>query len=178
MKMKYIRIAALLSSVGLTAMTTGCGTITGGTTQSVSVKTQKESVDVAGADCVLTNSKGSYEVTTPGTIKVHRAKDDLSVKCTKQGEPDGAATVQSKTRKGALVGNIIMFGPVGTLAMGPIDRATGAWWAYPDEITVPLGNPSDQQPAPDAAPAPTAASTPKVGTNSTASTNSTATQTN
>ncbi|MGU7779386.1 hypothetical protein [Burkholderia sp. PU8-34] len=169
--MKYIRIAALLSSVGLTAMTTGCGTITGGTTQSVSVKTQKDSVDVAGANCILTNSKGSYEVITPGTIKVHRAKDDLNVKCSKTGEPDATTTVQSKTRKGALAGNLIMFGPVGTLAMGPIDRATGAWWAYPDDITVSLGNPSATQASPDTPTVPPAASTPKVTTESTVSTN-------
>lgn len=55
-------------------MAAGCGTLTGGLTQKVSVKTQKAAVDIAGANCVLTNSKGTYEVVTPGTVKVHRAK--------------------------------------------------------------------------------------------------------
>jgi hypothetical protein len=120
--MKTIRIAALLSSVAFTAMTTGCATVTGGTTQNVSVKTQKAAAEIAGADCVLTNSKGSYEITTPGSVKVHRAKDDLSVKCTKTGESIATTTVQSSTRKGAFVaGNLVMFGVVGSLIATPID---------------------------------------------------------
>lgn len=176
--MKTIRIAALLSSVAFTAMTTGCATVTGGTTQNVSVKTQKAAAEIAGADCVLTNSKGSYEITTPGSVKVHRAKDDLSVKCTKTGESIATTTVQSSTRKGAFVaGNLVMFGVVGSLIATPIDHATGAQYTYPDDITVSFGNPAVLLSSPDAA-VPSAASTPKVGTDSTASTNSATTQTN
>ncbi|WP_233809442.1 hypothetical protein [Paraburkholderia sp. HP33-1] len=173
-EMKSLRIAALLSSVAFTAMTTGCATITGGTTQNVSVTTQKAAADIAGANCVLTNSEGNYEVTTPGRVKVHRAKDDLNVKCTKPGEPDATTTVQSSTRKGALAGNLIMTGVVGTLVTGGIDRATGAWWAYPDDITVSFGNPETQQPVANAS-VPAARSTPDVGSDSTASTNSAST---
>lgn len=171
-----MRIAALFSAVGLTAMTTGCATITGGTTQNVSVKTQKAAADLAGANCVLTNSGGSYEVVTPGSVKVHREKDDLSVKCTKPGEPDATTTVQSSTRKGALAGNIVMLG-VGAVVTAGIDRATGAWWAYPDDVTVSFGNPEAQQPVAGAS-VPPAASASHASTDSTASTNSVSTQSN
>ncbi|MBB3260889.1 hypothetical protein F4827_005796 [Paraburkholderia bannensis] len=175
--MKYIRIAALLSSVGLVSMATGCATITGGTTQNVSVKTQKAATDVAGANCVLTNSGGRYEVTTPGNVKVRREKDDLNIKCNKPGDVDATTTVQSSTRKGALAGNLLMTGFVGTLVTGGIDRATGAWWAYPDDITVSFGKPEAQQPVAGAS-VPLAASTPLVTTQSTVLTNPAPAQTN
>jgi hypothetical protein len=150
--MKYRRIAALLSSVILTTLATGCATITGGTHQSVSVKTQKDAVDVAGADCVLSNSKGTYKVTTPASVNVHRAKDDLSIKCTKDGETDIVTTVKSSTRKGAFIaGNLIMFGVVGGgLITGPIDHATGAQYAYPDNIIVSFGKDAEPQASLDA----------------------------
>ncbi|EUC15017.1 hypothetical protein [Paraburkholderia hospita] len=173
--MKPLQLAVLLSAVGLVAMTTGCATVTGGTTQSVSVKTQKDAVDIAGANCVLTNSEGSYEVTTPGSAKVHRAKGDLAVRCTMPGEPDATTTVQSSTRKGALAGNIALLG-VGAVVLGGIDRATGAWWGYPDDITVSFGN-QDAPPVADTS-TPDVASAPKATANSSASTNPVPTQTN
>jgi hypothetical protein len=80
---------------------------------------------------------------------VHRAKDDLNIKCTKEGEPDAFAAIQSATRKGAVVGNILMFGLVGTLVAGSIDSANGAAYAYPQDITVSFSNPA--VPTPEAA---------------------------
>ncbi len=138
--LKNRKLAVLVVTAGLVTLTTGCASITGGTTQSVSVKTQRDSVDVVGANCVLTNARGTYKVTTPGNVVVHRAKDDLNVKCTKEGEPDALTTVQSATRKGAVAGNILMFGLVGTLVAGSIDSANGAAYAYPQDITVSFSN--------------------------------------
>ncbi|WP_322047011.1 hypothetical protein [Paraburkholderia sp. J67] len=167
--MASLRLTALLCALALTSMATGCATVTGGTTQTVSVKTQKAAADMAGADCVLTNSKGSYELKTPGNIKVHRAKDDLNVRCAKAGESDATTTVQSSTRKGAFVaGNLVMFGVVGSLIATPIDHATGAQYAYPDDITVSFGNPQTQQPV----------AKPDAGTESTVSTNAMPKQSN
>lgn len=138
--MKHGRITALTASMCLVVLTTGCATVTGGTTQTVSVKTQKETADVAGANCVLSNSRGTYKVTTPGKVNVHRAKDELNIKCIKDGEADATTTVKSSTRKGAFVaGNLIMFGLIGSAIAAPIDHATGAEYAYPDDITVAFG---------------------------------------
>lgn len=147
--MNHWKIAFLTVSVSLAMLTTGCATVTGGTTQKVSVKTQKDAVDVAGADCVLSNSRGTYKVTTPGKVSVHRAEDDLNIKCTKDGEAEATTTAKSSTRKGAYyAGNLIMFGIVGgALITGPIDRATGAKYAYPDDIIVPFGKDADSDAA-------------------------------
>ena len=140
--MKHRQLAALTALAFLAMLTTGCATVTGGTTQDVSVKTQQDATDVAGANCALSNSKGSWTVTTPGTVSVHRAQDDLNIHCTKEGAGDVAMAIKSSTRKGAYyAGNLIMFGIVGgALITGPIDRATGAKYAYPDEIVVSFGN--------------------------------------
>jgi hypothetical protein len=138
-RMKYLNSVALVTALGLSTLATGCATITGGTHQDVSVKTQKDSVDVAGANCVLTNSKGTWEVTTPGKVTVHRAKDDLSVKCAMDGAVDAVATVKSSTRKGVVAGNAVMFGLVGVIAAEGVDKSTGGAYAYPDDITVSFG---------------------------------------
>ncbi|MBB3260888.1 hypothetical protein F4827_005795 [Paraburkholderia bannensis] len=166
--MKYVQCAALVASIGLVTLTTGCATVTGGTTQNVSVKTQKDSVDVTGADCVLANSEGTYKVVTPGKVKVHRGKDDLSVHCTKGGEEPALTSVQSSTRAGAVVGDVAWLGLLTPITLG-IDRANGGLFAYPDDITVSFGKPVTPSIAHDAeTTAPT--STPKVQPDSTAAT--------
>ncbi|CAJ7239498.1 Uncharacterised protein [Burkholderia pseudomallei] len=142
--MKHLRIAVLTTSACFAVLSTGCATVTGGTTQTVSMKTEKDTVDVAGADCVLTNSRGTYNVTTPGKVSVHRAKDDLSVKCTKDGEADATTTVKSSHRTGAMVGNILLLG-LASLALEGVDRADGAAYAYPDDIMVSFGKNAESQ---------------------------------
>jgi hypothetical protein len=173
---KYWRIAALATSACLAMLTTGCATVTGGTTEKVSVKTQKNAVDVAGADCVLSNSKGTYKVTTPDKVTVHRAKDDLSVKCSKDGEADAVATVKSSTRKGAVAGDIAWLGVLSVVSYG-IDRANGSVFAYPDDITVSFGKDAESQGAP-AAVKPDASTTPSVANDSANTTGVTTTQIN
>ena len=61
----------------------GCASITESKNQSMSVTTG----DVTGAMCTLANSKGSYYVTTPGSVMVRNACDQLSISCTKEGLP-------------------------------------------------------------------------------------------
>ncbi|QHP90702.1 hypothetical protein EXE55_07025 [Burkholderia glumae] len=136
--MKLGRITVLAASACFAVLTTGCATVTGGTTQTMSVKTQKNTVDVAGADCVLSNSRGTYTVTTPGNVTVHRAKDDLSVSCTREGEAPALTSVKSSNRGGAMAANIVMFG-IGAVVTHAIDKATGGAYAYPDDITVAFG---------------------------------------
>ncbi|CPF97814.1 Uncharacterised protein [Burkholderia pseudomallei] len=142
--MKLGRITVLAASACFAVLTTGCATVTGGTTQTVSVKTQKNTVDVAGADCVLSNSRGTYKVTTPNTVSLHRAKDDLNIKCTKDGETDAITAIKSSHRTGAMAGNIILLG-VGAVALEAVDRANGAAYAYPEAITVSFGKDVEPQ---------------------------------
>jgi hypothetical protein len=144
--MKYLKLSILAASLGMCVLATGCATVTGGTTQSVSVKTQKDSTEVAGANCVLTNSGGSYKVVTPGKVAVHREKDDLTVQCTKDGETSQVAKVESSYRKGAIAGDIAWLGVLSVVSYG-IDRASGSVFTYPDDVLVTFGEPSGNVPA-------------------------------
>jgi hypothetical protein len=121
-------------SLGI-VLTTGCASIVGGTNQPISVETRSVTGEtVAGANCKLENPKGTWYVTTPGSVTVHRAYDDLSISCTKAGEQPGIASAKSST-KGMAFGNILFGGIIGA----GVDTATGAAYDYPTLITVQLG---------------------------------------
>jgi hypothetical protein len=80
---KTTKIAKLLCLTGFSlglVLTTGCASIVGGTNQSISLETRSNAGEpVAGVNCKLENPKGTWFVTTPGSVTIHRAYDDLSV---------------------------------------------------------------------------------------------------
>lgn len=86
------------------------------------------------ASCELTNDKGKWFVSTPGTVTVHRSYADLHVMCEKDGYDPGVATVKSYT-KGMMAGNILFGGIIG----GAVDASTGAAYDYPSMITINMG---------------------------------------
>ncbi|MCC8405331.1 hypothetical protein LJ655_26315 [Paraburkholderia sp. MMS20-SJTN17] len=135
-------------------VTTGCASIVGGTNQPISVETRSTSGEsIAGANCKLENPKGTWYVTTPGSVTVHRAYDDLSIYCTKTGEQPGIASVKSST-KGMAFGNILFGGIIGV----GVDTASGAAYDYPTLITVQLGGTTTiTPPAKDQTPPPATA---------------------
>ena len=105
-----------------------CASITESKNQSMSVSTG----DVTGAMCTLSNSKGSYYVnSTPGSVMVRNACDQLTVSCKKEGYvPANAAagSIQDKS-KGMAWGNVIFGGLIGIA----VDRQTGAGCTYPQQ---------------------------------------------
>lgn len=107
---------------------TGCASITESKNQSMSVSTG----EVTGAMCTLSNSKGSYYVnSTPGSVMVRNACDQLTVSCQKDGyvpANSGAGAVQDQS-KGMAWGNIIFGGIIGIA----VDRQTGAGCTYPNQ---------------------------------------------
>jgi hypothetical protein len=116
---------ALLSLVG-------CASITGTTNQNVSVQT-KESTgpELVGAACELSNKKGKWFITTPGTVGISRSNDDIQVICTKDGYLPGKQGVVSDT-KGMMFGNIIFGGGIGAI----VDHNSGAAYEYPSMIQI------------------------------------------
>jgi len=113
---------------------TGCASIVSGTSQVVSVETRKNDAPVAGANCKLVNSKGTYYVTTPGTVTIHRAYGDLTVRCDKEELDAGFATVKSTTKPMAF-GNVLFGGAIGVA----VDTSSGAAYDYPEVIMVRMG---------------------------------------
>jgi hypothetical protein len=113
---------------------TGCATVIKGTTQSIAVVTTHQGVEVAGAKCELSNTKGVWYVTTPGSAEVHRGFGELAVSCKKDGLPEGAVDAKSSTTA-SVFGNIILGGAIGAT----VDMANGAAYDYPVRISVALG---------------------------------------
>ena len=151
---QFARTALALAAILGTGSLTGCASIVSGTSQVVSVETLHSSGNVAGATCKLENDKGVYYVTTPGTVTVHRAYGDMSVKCEKSGFDAGLATVKSST-KAMMAGNIVFGGFIGA----GVDAASGAAYDYPALFQVLMGQ---QQTIQAPAPQTQAASQPQV----------------
>lgn len=126
----------------MTIALTGCASIVNGNNQVVSIETRHKGQQVAGATCTLVNPKGTFYVTTPGTVMVHRAYDDLNVKCEKDGMQPGLTNVKSSTKPMAF-GNIIFGGMIGAA----VDAGSGAAYEYPTLISVIMGEAAAQGPA-------------------------------
>ena len=127
-----------LAPVGLALcvlLASGCASVTGGSTQSVSIQTRDTAgKEVAGAQCELSNAKGRWIVTTPGSTSITRSNDDMHVHCNKAGMDPARAEVVSIT-KDAMFGNILIGGPVGAF----IDHSSGAAYEYPSFLALVMG---------------------------------------
>ncbi len=129
-----IRSSLIGAAVAATFTFTGCASIVSGNNQSLSVTTQKNGSDVAGAKCSLVNDKGTWFLTSPGSVTVRRSYGDLAVDCKMDGSDPGLASVKSSTKAMAF-GNILFGGIIGV----GVDTATGAAYDYPELILVDMG---------------------------------------
>lgn len=131
--MKKILLLALV--VGIPLFLTGCASVTGSSTQSVSVQARENAgIEVVGASCELSNNKGKWFVTTPGSVSINSSNDDLQVLCKKEQLGNGRASVVSDT-KGSMFGNILFGGGIGAI----VDHKTGAAYEYPTVIEIMMG---------------------------------------
>ena len=110
--------------------------------ESVTVQTTAGPTAVPGAECQLENHKGTWLVTTPGSVFVHLGSEDLDVKCTK----DGYVPAEDEIKSSVNMEGVLLDGAIQS-------TVSGAAWLYPQMITVPM------QPAP-VAPAPPSANVP------------------
>jgi hypothetical protein len=95
--------------------------------ESVSVQTTTGDAWLSGAQCQLHNRKGTWFVTTPGSVSVHLGSEDLDVECTKDGFVPANEMVKSSVNYEAVFLN------------GAIESTvSGSAWTYPQMITVPM----------------------------------------
>ncbi len=128
--MQHTALTTLLAC----ALLPGCASIVSGHNPPVSVETRHAGKAVVGASCKLENDKGTWFVTTPGSVTVRRSYSDMNVRCDKDDLPPGLLTVKSGTKAMAF-GNAIFGGLIGA----GVDVATGAAYDYPSLITVLMG---------------------------------------
>jgi len=127
--------SSLAVTVLVAVLVSGCASITGTTNQSVSIQTREQAgKEVVAASCELTNQKGKWFITSPGSVTVTRSNDDMQILCTKRGYEPGRASVVSAT-KGSMFGNLLLGGGVGAL----IDHNTGAAYEYPTLLQIVMG---------------------------------------
>lgn len=143
---RHLLIGAVLAGALLLS---GCASVVNGHNQSVSVTTKSQGVELSGAKCSMTNDKGVWYVTTPGSVSVHRSYGELTVNCASVGLPNGIAAVKSSTT-GAVFGNILLGGVIGA----GIDVATGAAYNYPNTIAIDMGQSTRIESTPAARPTP------------------------
>ena len=119
-----------IALIAITLTAAGCASVTGTTSQNVSVQAKEPGgVEVVGASCELSNKRGKWFVTTPGSVGVSRSNDDMQVVCTKENYPPSRNAIVSET-KGAMFGNIILGGGIGAI----VDHNSGAAYEYPTLI--------------------------------------------
>lgn len=130
--MKTIIAASVLLAL------TGCASIAGEKMQPITIQTVHDSKEIVGVGCTLTNDAGSWFLTTPGSVTVHKSTGDLAIDC-KKDEIFGRQTLVSKSN-GAVWGNIIAGGGIGYI----VDRNTGAGFDYPATTLLSMRKISDE----------------------------------
>lgn len=106
-------------------MLTGCASISGNSTQPLTVITLHNNQEISGITCTLSNDTGSWSIITPATATIHKSTGDLAITCHK-APLTGDALIVSKSNT-AVWGNILVGGVIGYA----VDRQTGAGFDYP-----------------------------------------------
>ena len=113
----------------------GCASITGSELQLLSLQAwDKDGAPVAGADCKLSNDKGTWYAKPPASPTVTRSAEDLTVNCEAAGQAPGSVRAISRANAG-MAGNILFGGLVGVM----IDHNRGTAYDYPSAIGVVFG---------------------------------------
>lgn len=115
-----------------------CATIVKGSSQDIAVNSSP-----GAASCQI--AKGTAQIATipvtPGTARVSRSSEPVTVTCMKQGY-ETTAFVAPSSVNGWIFGNLLFGGLVGII----VDASTGAGSSYPDSVLVTL--PPSRQVAP------------------------------
>lgn len=125
-----MRLATAATISALVLLSSGCATLTKGTSQTVTVNT-----DPAGAICTLTRDSKPLAVInpTPGSIPVEKGMGNIAVICKRQSYQDAAGTLASQFQA-MTFGNILFGGLIGVA----VDAASGAMHEYPAMVTITL----------------------------------------
>jgi hypothetical protein len=115
------------------AFLSACATIVNGGSQTVTVSTTPP-----GATCTVDRMGARIGAIpqTPGSLRLDKSKNDLSVTCNKPGFQTAAVTHSSSfgaMTAGNVLGGLVI-GPIGFI----VDAASGANYEYPSDIRLDL----------------------------------------
>lgn len=122
--MRMGKVGGVIAAIAMSYVLSACATIVSGTTQNVTVESEPE-----GATCKLVRASQTIGAiaNTPGTLRLNRSKDDISVVCDKEGYQQATETL-SASFTGATIGNVLFGGLIGVA----IDASSGANHRYPE----------------------------------------------
>ena len=125
-----MRLLAAAALAALVLLTTGCATITKGTSQTVTVDT-----DPSGATCTLTRDAKTLAVVnpTPGSVSIGKSSTPITVVCKKVDFLDVAGTLTSQFQA-MTFGNVLFGGLIGVA----VDAASGATHEYDPIVTITM----------------------------------------
>lgn len=123
-------------SLAILMLTSGCASITGTSVQPVSVTAVCDgSRVVKDALCTLTNDKGQWFVTSPGSTMIQKSFGDLAITC-KKSDSTGVVVVKSSSNSNVW-GNVLAGGVIGYA----VDASSGAGFNYPNMLVVNMPPP-------------------------------------
>jgi hypothetical protein len=124
-------IVALAASLYLV----GCASIVNDANQPIRVDTKTaDGQSVTGAECKLTNERGTFTGRSGESISVHRSSKDLDIVCKDPNNPEAMGRAISRANAG-LAGNILIGGGIGAI----IDHTKGTAYTYPTWVQMVLG---------------------------------------
>lgn len=129
--MKIVKIAAALAAASACAALGGCASVMESSEQPVQVATAPEQ----GADCIVSNDRGHWPLTSPGTVTVKKSASVLQIQCTKQGYKTGTLYSAPKMSTAAMVG---MMMPYAGLLNAAVDSSSGAAQQYENTFLVTM----------------------------------------
>ena len=121
--------AAGFAAVALLAC--GCASVIDGTTQVVAI----DSSPVGGANCIVSNDRGTWPVTTPGAVTLLKSQSVLTVVCNKEGYAEARFYAAGRMSNSALIGTML---PYAGLVSAAVDGASGAATLYPGAVHLEL----------------------------------------
>lgn len=114
---------------------TGCASVVNDTTHAMKVETRTEAGQlIAGADCKLSNDRGSFSVKSGEATLVRRSNTDVDIVCSHPENPVASARAISRANAG-MFGNIIIGGGIGAI----IDHNQGTAYTYPTWVQLVFG---------------------------------------
>ena len=114
-------------------LSSSCASIVSGRNQSVTVSsTTSNNSALNNSNCKLTNSKGEWIASTPGSVFIRKSYGDLSINCTNRNLR-GSQTFKSG-HEPIVWGNILFGGLIGWA----IDAGTGSGFSYPQSMNVTM----------------------------------------
>lgn len=127
----FQRSVILVASVAAT----GCASVMNDTAQAMKVETRTEAGQaVTGAECKLTNDRGSFSVRSGDTTQIRRSHSDVDIVCTHPGNRVASARAVSRANAG-MYGNILIGGAIGVA----IDHSQGTAYTYPTWVQLVYG---------------------------------------